>query len=110
MEAGPSGRKVGGLLGQATPQGALPLGQKKRGQGLILKRGDSAGEFQGINPDRIAQVNSTLGSGDQVITICKEAAKGKFTIEKSRTYLGNLKCICASGSSISVFNVSVTIV
>lgn len=46
MELGPSVQNVGRLLEQLTPQGVLPSDPGERGQPLLLRRGDSAGEFQ----------------------------------------------------------------
>ena len=39
---------------QLTSQGALPPGPGRGGQGLLLRRRDSAGEFQVLDPNRVA--------------------------------------------------------
>ena len=61
MEIGLPGQEVRQLGDQLTSQGALPPGPGRGGQGLLLRRRDSAGEFQVLDPNRVAQTNTTWG-------------------------------------------------
>ena len=61
MEIGLPGQEVRQLGDQLTSQGALPPGPGRGGQGLLLRRRGSAGEFQVLDPNRVAQTNTTWG-------------------------------------------------
>ena len=69
MEIGLPGQEVRQLGDQLTSQGALPPGPGRGGQGLIPRRRDSAGEFQVLDPNRVAQTNTTWGRGWDCLVI-----------------------------------------